>query len=707
MADNHDYVALDWVKGEIETTLDQAQLALEDYVNNPQDSSRLRFCLNYIHQVHGTLQMVEFYGAALLAEEMEQLTKALLGGKLQQADEAVEVLMRAILQLPNYLGLLQTSKEDQPVILLPLLNDLRASRDADLLSDTSLFTPELDRIHIAANPQTASRLNSDKAIKQLRRLRQMYQFSLAGIVREHDLDNHLSYLQKVCERLQVLCEDSSFEQLWRLGSAFVEGLKAEEIDLSSGTKNILRSMDLSIKRLIDECGDILGKTAPEDLTKHILYYIARSDSENPKLTSIRRDYRLDTALPAKSSVSSDRQRLSGPDKSAIESVVDALNEELTRVKEQLDLFVRSKHKDVNELIDLKPVLQQVANTMAVLGLGLPRKVIEDQILTIDQVVGEAAVPEDEVLMEMAGALLYVEATLRGYSEDSGAAEADNQRTDDTFVMPKEQIDDAHEAVIREARNGLEQAKTDIVEYIASQFDKAEIQGVPERLQSIRGGLQIIPLDRAAALLNDCAHFIQDQLLVNDLPPDWGQLDTLADAITSIEYYLERITEGSRDNDMILEVAELSLAELGYTDQAGTETSGLVIQEVTQSDTAATQAPVTSQDKETDKELIDDDIIEIFVEEALEVLETINKYYPTFHVQPDNEHALSEIRRAYHTLKGSGRLVGATSIGELAWSVENLLNRVIDGSVTANMPLFELLEKRQRQPARPGRRLSTG
>ncbi|NRA23617.1 MAG: Hpt domain-containing protein, partial [Oleispira sp.] len=68
---SHDYIALEWVKDEIEETLQQAQQALEAYVENTQDRTRLNFCLSYLHQVHGTLQMVEFYGAALLAEEME------------------------------------------------------------------------------------------------------------------------------------------------------------------------------------------------------------------------------------------------------------------------------------------------------------------------------------------------------------------------------------------------------------------------------------------------------------------------------------------------------------------------------------------------------------------------------------------------------------------------------------------------------------
>ena len=110
MAEHHDYVALEWVKGEIEETLKQAEQSLEAFVESPEDGTRMRFCLTYIHQVHGTLQMVEFYGAALHAEEMETVAQALINGKVPQIKDAQEVLMQAILQLPGYLEHLKKGK---------------------------------------------------------------------------------------------------------------------------------------------------------------------------------------------------------------------------------------------------------------------------------------------------------------------------------------------------------------------------------------------------------------------------------------------------------------------------------------------------------------------------------------------------------------------------------------------------------------------
>ena len=58
--------------------------------------------------------------------------------------------------------------------------------------------------------------------------------------------------------------------------------------------------------------------------------------------------------------------------------------------------------------------------------------------------------------------------------------------------------------------------------------------------------------------------------------------------------------------------------------------------------------------------------------------------------PANRSALSELRRAFHTLKGSGRMVRALVLGELAWALENLLNRVLEHSVEPGASVQQLL-----------------
>src|SRR5690606_5675928 len=102
------------------------------------------------------------------------------------------------------------------------------------------------------------------------------------------------------------------------------------------------------------------------------------------------------------------------------------------------------------------------------------------------------------------------------------------------------------------------------------------------------------------------------------------------------------------------------------------------------DLTSIEAPGQGQEiEESDSDLIDDEILEIFVEEAAEVLETIHQFLPQYLANQDDREALTEVRRAFHTLKGSGRLVGAARVCETAWAIENLLNRIIDGTLYMN------------------------
>lgn len=123
-----DFTTLNWVKGELDETLKLARHALEAYISDPSDVSQMRFCATYLHQVQGTLRMVELYGAALVTEEMEQLAAAVQEQQVSAPEMAFEVLMDGIVQLPDYLERLQSGQKDIPVVLLPLLNRLRASR---------------------------------------------------------------------------------------------------------------------------------------------------------------------------------------------------------------------------------------------------------------------------------------------------------------------------------------------------------------------------------------------------------------------------------------------------------------------------------------------------------------------------------------------------------------------------------------------------
>lgn len=89
---------------------------------------------------------------------------------------------------------------------------------------------------------------------------------------------------------------------------------------------------------------------------------------------------------------------------------------------------------------------------------------------------------------------------------------------------------------------------------------------------------------------------------------------------------------------------------------------------------------------------DEEIFDIFVEEATEVLETLEGDLPKWQADHANRPVLTDIRRAFHTLKGSGRMAKATEIAEIAWKVEQALNKALDGNLPVSNALVDMVIK---------------
>lgn len=93
---------------------------------------------------------------------------------------------------------------------------------------------------------------------------------------------------------------------------------------------------------------------------------------------------------------------------------------------------------------------------------------------------------------------------------------------------------------------------------------------------------------------------------------------------------------------------------------------------------------------SDDSLFDEDIIDIFVEESAEVIDEISENFPLWKADYDDRAALEEIRRAYHTLKGSANMVRARVVAELASAVEDVLNKIVDGTTPPDGAVVKLV-----------------
>ncbi|NNA44563.1 response regulator [Pseudomonas lactis] len=700
MVDRHDYVALEWVKGDIAETLKQARSALDAYVETQVDDA-LNECLAGIHQVHGALQMVEFYGAALLAEEIEELALALQAGHVGQRDESIRLLQQALGQLPLYLDRVHSARRDLPLVVLPLLNDLRSARGESLLSETSLFSPQLLSIEPLPEQALAQRATPDLH-EQLRQWRHLLQQALAGLLREDHGPSNLEDMARVFARLEALCQGAPLLPLWQVTSALVEGMLTGVVANSPALRSLLKASDKQLKRLLVQGVNGINQPAPDELLKSLLFYVAKVTRPTPRMQSLKERYGLDEALPDSAVVDAERARLAGPDRNAMGSVLGALCEELVRVKERLDLFVRSDRQHTQDLDPLLAPLRQIADTLAVLGFGQPRKVIIDQLAVVLSLVQGQREPNDAVLMDVAGALLYVEATLAGMIGTVEPQSREDSR------LPTTDLTQIHQLVIRESCQCLRQAKELVIDCIEADWDRQRLESLPELLSQVRGALAMIPLPRAASLMRGCTDYVDEQLMINQAAPSAAQLAHFAEVVSSLEYYLERMLQDpDAAGEKVLELATQGLNALSYLPVEKPWRQALVAPEGALSEAAPSQSQFDALASPTSRlnppalqrpgsllpppageEPIDDELREVFLEETDEVLDVLHRYLP----DSTDKAAQGEMRRAFHTLKGSGRMVRALVLAELAWAVENLLNRVLERSVILGPEVQQVLDE---------------
>jgi chemosensory pili system protein ChpA (sensor histidine kinase/response regulator) len=341
---------LDAVAREINVSLGEARVALEAFVETTDNEALLRRCRDELAQVQGVLRALEIHGAALLAEEMHQVCvylEATLASRKNQ-NEALDALMRAIVQLPTYLDRVLAGGRDMALVLLPLLNDMRAVRGSPLLSEGTLLSLNLKSDRQAA-PQAPSADEEKLTVANwARRLRTQFQAGMVGWIRGERVEVHLDTLAAVASRFEKIATTQALFQLWWVVGAVIEALREGGLEGGVSVKRLLGLADREIKRLYEQGEPRYASHPPMELLNNLLYYVARSTSNGPRTAAVRDSFRLGELLPVDESVEQERENLSAPSIKLMQTVGAAIREDLAKVKDVLDIFVRRRRNSVRK-----------------------------------------------------------------------------------------------------------------------------------------------------------------------------------------------------------------------------------------------------------------------------------------------------------------------------------------------------------------------
>ncbi|EAR21382.1 Hpt domain-containing protein [Nitrococcus mobilis] len=707
---DYDYSALGWVKNELDATLRQAAEALESCAENSTDRAELQRCITSLHQVRGILQILELHGAAALAEEMEQLGQALLVDPSMGGELAQETLMRAILQLQDYLERVVSGQPDATILLLPLINELRSARGAPIIAESALFAPHLKLLCEQPEQSRWPRDGTDSVTLTARRMRSFYQRGLLAYLRGQDPASGLNQMREALLAMDQASPDDRDGTLWWLAAGLIDVLDAGElVEHAAAARRLLSQVEHQFKAALESGA---GVAMAEDLLRGLLYHLALVSPVTERVAAIQTFYDLPSLMAEHARIKQSRERLFGPGRDALVGVARAICEDLAHVQDTLDLHARGSVRNAEDLTTTADSLSRIADTLGVIGLADACSLVQEQAVQVRALHDEGGL-ENHRALQVAEALLYVESSLANLVDGRQQVGQDD---DDEVGAAQGAIEESEYRpvfiqAISEAITELGYLKESIVQFVES-GERQRLESIERRFGAVRGSLILLELERVPELIGTTEHCLRECMLSTAEFPSPQILEALADAITGVEYYLEAMRDGRPYGEQGLDVSEDRLRCLvglspgsGEASQAFASEPAPAVAEEARSSRAPpavaeqsmflADAGIDSSKKRgrVDPEVpvwgeqVDPEILEIFLEEADEVLDTLREVFPRWQREVDDTEALLTIRRLFHTLKGSGRLAGALLLGELAWSVENLLNRVLDHTLEPSSQVY--------------------
>ncbi|WOD12823.1 ferrous iron transporter B [Pseudomonas sp. NyZ704] len=528
---------------------------LQQFLEDRHNGSLLQQAIEGLQQLRGTLTLIELRGAALLLAEMIALATDIPEHDGTDRNEPLSALCDSLFLLERYLQQCRHQGFERPELLLPTINQLRANRPGvPALSDSHFYSLTAESLPLTLRGQQEQQPLDGRTFN---RLRQMYQLGLLGMIRDDGLAASAPLMQRALVRWQSTLDPSAATLCW-VAAAALEAIEKTPLQLSSPRKRLFSQLDREIKKRAVRQPSPAPANNPE-LLRELAFLVALGDASCERCEEVKAALRLPDTGYTELELQSSFHRLRGPGVDVMRSVAEALREELTAIKDLLDLLARNAGDPEQSLETLGGALQRLWKTLSMLDLPEAAAAIE----AAAEQLSSWKSADIEVLEQIADAVLMAETAVNRLDE----------RGSDVGPVPgsvpgdsKEPVElkEARIVLIEESQAGLSLAKRAITAYMESGNDIMHLMNVPSTLETVRGGLIFLGMTRAASIINLSGRFIQEVMLERRDVPKAQQLEVLADALTSIEFYLESAERSAVATTDVLTLAEESLAELGYT-----------------------------------------------------------------------------------------------------------------------------------------------
>lgn len=699
--------SLKWVKKDLLILLDEAKTLFQNYVEDG-DADALPRMLTILSQISGTLTMVEVHGGVQLCDECSETATQLIQQQINNVSDAQEALLRALMQMGSYIDQVSTLQKDQPAIILPVINDLRTVCGKELVTDFDVSLPNV----AAIEPELAGdvSVNSAQVSVLAKKLRPQFQLGLLAWLKQPEDYDALKKMQSVVSQLRASAKEDAASRLWWVSDGLLQALQQGGIEVGTAVKSLLGKVDRQIKQLSESVDEsAFAQQTPAELIRNVLYYLSRAKSDTPVVEDVKQKLRQ-----VGYEYSEDHAIQTGPSDELLRTVSVSVKDDLNQAKDILD--ISGAKSDVDALSALPPLLTKIADTLGMLGLADTRANVRSAATEFSSQL-EAIDFSSSSLPAVADALLLADSSLEKYLITRSADKAQDTHksgTEDALLNK----------VIDESAKDLDDVREAILAHVAETAEDGQIESSVDVVGRISGAMFVEELQPVRPLIDGLKTFIEDRLVGQALCLTDAQQDVLADLIAAIEYYFTSIQENKGDTDVYIRVGQAALVALmaippnhASNDEPVSEVQEESLHELTDEEAIQLEGAAQSEPDERqtvkpafvlpvllseadlpyDQNLaiisddVDSEILDIFIEECLEEHERISELFPQWSGTPEDQELCTTIRRSFHTLKGSGRLVGADLIGEYGWAMENMMNRLLEGQIECSPAMMSSIE----------------
>ena len=691
---------LAWVLDELRKSLDGATKALRRFVRDADlargsdltelDASHLRIARQQLHQAVGALEMVGLGAPAKVLRAMEALAQKFVQRPELCSDDAAAKVERASFALTEYLEGVLKGKGASSVALFPQYRAVMDLVGSERVHPADLWAPEWRWLPlqapvgaVASDYAPATRAKMDQAVLKI------VKAGSPAAARQ---------MVGLCAGLAAAEVRQEAKTFWTISAAFFEALALELVPSDVYSKRTASKILQQYATLAKGSPEVSERLA-QDLAFYCSIAIPRADQKAPTLQAMREAYRFGNNKAVNYEVEQfgrfdpamlvlARKRIA----SAAETWSALAGGDANRLKVAAEQFAAL----ADSVVKLHPECGDLSRAL---------------MRAIDATVQSGGAPSPAVGMEVATSVLYLEAAY----EDLDPTESDMadrsvrlaQRLDHVSAggdpEPLEswmeelyrRVSDRQTmgSVVDELRTSLGEVETSLDKFFRNPKDKTPLQEVPSQLAQMRGVFSVLGLDQpslaALRMRASVEQFLVDDIdeasarsgIFDKLGNSLGAMGFLIDMLSyqrtlakKLFVYDEELGEfkplmgRERTEAPVVETPPVAESfEATHSLQAKDLLQAISVQSTPPQPALTNSAPVPADDDD------DTELLDIFLDEAREVVQTGTSAIQALEQDPTNLADQTTLRRAFHTLKGSSRMVGLNEFGEAAWSFEQLMN----------------------------------